>query len=100
MSWYIKTEVFNKKALNLSKREKSKHIREHSKWVKNLKEIGLNITSGYLINKEKVPGGGGLLALETDSYEDAHKIIKTDPMIKNKLVSWELHEWVEINTDN
>jgi hypothetical protein len=32
-----------------------------------------------------------------NNYKNALKIIKNDPMIKNKLVEWKLNEWVDSN---
>tara|TARA_B100000212_G_C27242812_1_gene476694 strand:+ start:194 stop:484 length:291 start_codon:yes stop_codon:yes gene_type:complete len=93
MPYFIKTEKIKRlylKEINL----KSKTIKQHKLWVKKLLEKGLNIKSGFLVDKEKIPGAGGLLIIECDSFEDAEKIIQDDPMIKNNIVNWELNEWV------
>ena len=97
MPIFIKTETFNKKALNLSHKERKNFLLMHKEWVQNISESGDYIFSGYLINKQKMPGGGGLLIIEAENYLTAEKIIKEDPMIKNKLVIWELQEWIPIN---
>ena len=56
------------------------------------------IKKEYLINNDlKRPGAGGLLILEINNYENALKIIKNDPMIKNDLVEWKLNEWIDSN---
>ena len=96
MPIFIKTETFNKKALNLSNKERKNFLLMHKEWVQNISESGDYIFSGYLINKQKMPGGGGLLIIEAENYLTAEKIIKEDPMIKNKLVIWELQEWIPI----
>ena len=97
MPIFIKTETFNKKALNLSNKERKNFLLMHKEWVQNISESGDYIRSGYLINEQKMPGGGGLLIIEAKNYLTAEKIIKEDPMIKNKLVIWELQEWIPIN---
>ena len=99
MAIFIKTEIIKKnylKKINLRKET----IKNHIKWVKELKRKGLNIESGFLIDKMKKAGGGGLLIIECESYADAEKIIKDDPMIKNKFVDWKLHEWIDVISDN
>ena len=70
-------------------------INEHIDWVKKLKTEGFNIKSGFLVDELNRPGDGGLLILEMNNYQNALKIIKNDPMIKNDLVEWKLNEWVD-----
>ena len=95
MPYFVKTETI--KRHYLSKIDlKSKTIKEHKLWVKNLKNQGFYIKSGFLVDKEKLPGAGGLLIIKCESFEEAEKIIKDDPMIKNKLVNWVLNEWINI----
>ena len=97
MPIFIKTEKFKDKTLGLSNIERKKFLLMHKEWVKNVSQSGHYIHSGYLINKNKIPGGGGLLIIEAKDYSTAKKIIEEDPMIKNKLVDWELQEWIPIN---
>jgi len=95
MPYFVKTETI--KRHYLSKIDlKSKTIKEHKLWVKNLKNQGFYIKSGFLVDKEQLPGAGGLLIIKCESFEEAEKIIKDDPMIKNKLVNWVLNEWINI----
>ena len=96
MPYYIKTEKFKTQALSLPESKRKKYINAHKKWILELKEQGINISSGYLVNENKRPGGGGLLILNSDSYEKAKSLILKDPMIINNLVTWELQEWVKI----
>ena len=96
MPFFIKTEII-KKAYLIITDLKRKIISEHIHWIKKLKIEGINIKSGFLIDKLKKPGDGGLLILEMDNYKNALKIIKNDPMIKNDLVEWKLNEWVDPN---
>tara|TARA_Y100001968_G_scaffold327174_1_gene371687 strand:- start:518 stop:850 length:333 start_codon:yes stop_codon:yes gene_type:complete len=99
MPFFIKTERFNKEALQLSHIERKAYIAKHIEWISNLKLSKIKIFSGYLINKNKEPGGGGLLLLKAESYQNAFNTIKQDPMIINNLVIWELNEWVSIEED-
>ena len=96
MPIFIKTELIKKEYL-IQKDIRKKIINEHIKWIENLKEKGINIKSGFLVNELKKPGAGGLLILETETYNKALKIIKNDPMIKNNAVEWKLNEWIDIN---
>ena len=95
MPYFVKTEPI--KRHYLSKIDfKSKTINEHKLWVKNLIDQGFYIKSGFLVDKDKVPGAGGFLIIESASFEEAEKIIKDDPMIKNNMVNWQLNEWINI----
>ena len=95
MPFFIKTETIKRlylREINL----KSKTIKEHKIWVKNLIDQGFYIKSGFLVDKNQVPGAGGFLIIECESFEEAEKIIKDDPMIKNNMVNWQLNEWINI----
>ena len=96
MPFFVKTEIIKKEYL-INNYLKRKVINQHNDWIKKLKKEGINIKSGFLIDELKRPGAGGLLILEINNYENALKIIKNDPMIKNDLVEWKLNEWVDSN---
>ena len=96
MPFFVKTEFIKKEYL-INHDLKQKIINEHIDWIKKLKKEGINIKSGFLVDDLKRPGAGGLLILEINNYENALKIIKNDPMIKNDLVEWEINEWVDSN---
>ena len=95
MPIFIKTELIKKEFL-IQKDITKKVINEHIQWIKNLKQKGINIKSGFLVNELKQPGEGGLLILDIETYQEALKIIKSDPMIKNNIVEWKLNEWINI----
>ena len=97
MPIFIKTEKFKDKTLELSNIERKKFLLMHKEWVENNSKSGHYIHSGYLINEEKKPGGGGLLIFEAKDYLAAKKIIENDPMIKHDLVVWNLQEWISID---
>ena len=99
MPIFIKTEKFKTTTLELTKSERKKFLLMHKEWVKDTIRSGINLFSGYLINDKKKPGGGGLLIFEAKDYVSAQKIIEKDPMIKNELVIWDLHEWKSIDVN-
>ena len=98
MPIFVKTEIIKKQFISNNKLKK-KFIDKHILWIKELKKDGVNIKSGFLVNEIKEPGAGGLLIIEVKTYEDALKIIKEDPMIKNKIVDWKLSEWIDISKE-
>ena len=98
MPIFVKTEIIKKQFISNNKLKK-KFINKHILWIKELKKDGVNIKSGFLVNEIKQPGAGGLLIIDVKTYEDALKIIKEDPMIKNKIVDWKLSEWIDISKE-
>ena len=97
MPLFIKTEKFNKEAWSLSPEDRKKYLKSHQAWVEGLKEQRFNISSGYLVDKEGNPGGGGLLVLEARSFDEANQIIIKGPMILACLVEWNLQEWIKVS---
>tara|TARA_Y100001978_G_scaffold159143_1_gene144929 strand:- start:339 stop:632 length:294 start_codon:yes stop_codon:yes gene_type:complete len=95
MSYFIKTETIKKPYLSKIN-IKNKIIKDHVSWVKELLNEGYNIKSGFLVDKDNIPGAGGVLIIECESFQEAEKIIKNDPMIKNKIVHWNLNEWINV----
>ena len=96
MPIFIKTELIKKEYL-IQSDLKNKIINEHINWIKKLNRKGINIKSGFLIDKFKKPGAGGLLIIKMKTYKEALEVIKNDPMIKNNIVEWKVNEWVDIN---
>ena len=72
-------------------------IENHKAWVRQLQKLGLNLSSGYLVGSNRIPGGGGLLILEAESFKEAQGIIKNDPMIISGTVEWTLQEWIHVS---
>ena len=98
MPIFVKTEIIKKEFISQNKLKK-KFVDKHILWIKKLKKAGINIKSGFLVNEIKEPGAGGLLMIEVKTYAEALKIIKEDPMIKNKIVDWKLNEWIDISIE-
>ena len=96
MPFFVKTEIIKKEYL-IKKDLRNKAIHDHINWIKKLKQKGVNIKSGFLVDEFQIPGAGGLLIIEMKNFEEALQIIKNDPMIKSDIVDCKLNEWIEIN---
>lgn len=88
-SWFCKTEQFIK-----SFPEVKPHLEAHKQWVMDLRQKGYCITSGYRVDSDGRPGGGGLMFLAAKSYDDAHALVLEDPLVSNGCVEWELNGWI------
>lgn len=94
MAWFIKREEF------VWPRERLlPHLKAHRGWVRSLQRSGTRISSGYLVDGQDQPGGGGLLLLEATDYTSALAVIADDPMVRSGGVSWQLHRWVPVVGD-
>lgn len=60
----------------------------HIEYVKKLIANGHQARSGYWGDF-----GGGMLLFEAESKEQAQEIVENDPLVKNRCVTYELHEW-------
>ncbi|MFM8525815.1 MAG: hypothetical protein ACKOCM_09370 [Cyanobacteriota bacterium] len=94
MPWFVKTETFNAAFLALDRAERSAHLSAHRAWVASLRLQALPIASGFLVDGDRRPGGGGLLLLQASSHAEALALIQQDPMISGGWVTWQLHEWI------
>ncbi len=93
MPWYIKTEKFKLATEKLQPNQRRKYLDMHHEWVAKLQLSGVKVSSGYLVDENQNPGGGGLLILEAASFKKAKELVKEDPMITFGLVNWHLEEW-------
>tara|TARA_B100001250_G_C19272817_1_gene559885 strand:- start:58 stop:357 length:300 start_codon:yes stop_codon:yes gene_type:complete len=89
MLLYLKKE---KLKINIKKLNRSL-IKAHIDWVEKLNLSGIPASTGYLIDKNNLPGGGGILLFNANNYQEAEQIIKEDPIILSGEVEWELYEW-------
>lgn len=94
MPWFIKHETF--RAPHPAMRP---HLEAHRAWVAELRDRGVRLSSGYLVDGAGQPGGGGLLLLEVDSYATAEALIRQDPMVRRGDVDWSLQEWIGVVGD-
>ena len=98
MPIFVKTEIIKKEFISNNKFKK-KLIEEHKLWIKELTKAGFNIKSGFLVNEIKEPGAGGLLTIVVQTYQEALRIVKEDPLVKNEIVDWKLSEWIDISAE-
>ena len=99
MRWFIKTETFTQETASLPIDQRRPHLEAHRRWVMAQSRLGRRIRSGYLVDGEGRPGGGGLLIFDACSYEEALSWVQADPMIQAGLVTWTLQEWIQISGD-
>ena len=52
------------------------------------------MASGFLVDADQRPGGGGLLVFQAASYDQALALIQQDPLIAGGWVDWQLHQWI------
>ena len=88
MPWFVKQETFLRPYI-----EMKPHLEAHRLWVEQLRQDGVVISSGYLVDGEERPGGGGLLLLEAPSYAEAEALVQRDPMVRSGGVDWRLQQW-------
>lgn len=88
-SWFCKTEQFKRPFP-----EVKPFLEEHKLWVLSLRRQGYCITSGYRVDAEGNPGGGGLMFLAAKSHEEALKLVRQDPLVANDCVDWQLNGWI------
>jgi len=94
LPWFIKRETF------LWPREQLRpHLEAHVSWVRSLQQQGHHISSGYLVDDQGQPGGGGLLLLEAGDFSSALALIEQDPMVRSGGVIWQLHQWMAVVGD-
>ena len=88
MPWFVKTERFLRPYAQMKP-----HLEAHRRWVEQQRAEGLVLSSGYLVDGEGQPGGGGLLLLQASDYREAEALIQQDPMLLSGGVEWTLQQW-------
>mmetsp|Transcript_11331 Transcript_11331/g.23173 ORF Transcript_11331/g.23173 Transcript_11331/m.23173 type:complete len:141 (-) Transcript_11331:1415-1837(-) len=88
-SWFVKTEQFCKPFP-----EVKPHLEAHREWVAALRSEGCCITSGYRVDSDGKPGGGGLMFFAARNYDEAEKLVRQDPLVANECVDWRLNGWI------
>ena len=90
LHWFVKTEQFCKPFP-----EVKPHLEAHREWVRKLRESNTQtIVSGYRVDENDRPGGGGLMLFAAKDYESAEKLVKNDPLVANECVDWQLNKWI------
>ena len=99
MPWFVKHEPFTAETADLPMAQRWPHLEAHRAWVEQESAAGRRIRSGFLVDEQRRPGGGGLLIFEAASYAEALEWVQQDPMIKADLVRWTLQEWIPVSVD-
>ncbi|HEY9663317.1 MAG TPA: YciI family protein, partial [Allocoleopsis sp.] len=60
----------------------------HKAYVKRLITVGHQAKTGYWGER-----GGGMMLFQAANLEEAKEIVAQDPLIQNKCVDYQLHEW-------
>ena len=94
MAWFVKTETFTAAAAALPVEQRRPTLEAHRHWVVQEAAAGRRLRSGYLVDGNRKPGGGGLLMFEASCYAEALAWVQNDPMIRAGLVDWTLQEWI------
>ena len=96
MYWFVKTEQFCKPFP-----EVKLHLEAHRAWVRSLREqanntgqLSVSIVSGYRVDENDKPGGGGLMIFAAKDYNSAEEFVRNDPLIINECVNWQLNKWI------
>jgi len=88
-SWFCKTEQFKRPYP-----EVKPFLDQHKEWVQSLRRQGVAMTSGFRVDAEGKPGGGGLMFLAARNYEEALELVQQDPLVSNDCVDWKLNGWI------
>ena len=99
MPWFIKHETFTADTAALPMVRRRPHLEAHRAWVERETTSGRRIRSGFLVDEQRRPGGGGLLIFEAETYTEALAWVQQDPMIQADLVHWTLQEWIPVSGD-
>ena len=99
MPWFVKHETFTAETMALPIEQRRLHLEAHRAWGEKESAAGRRIRSGFLVDGQQRPGGGGLLIFEAASYAEALAWVQQDPMIQAALVSWTLQEWIPVSGD-
>ena len=91
LPWFVKTETFK---TSLTFPQIKPHLDEHKAWVAALRAEGRPVTSGYRVDAEGKPGGGGLMLFAAEDFAAAEHLVLCDPLIANDCVDWSLNEWI------
>merc|ERR1719424_2777394 len=89
--WFVKTETFKQ---SLAFPQIRPHLEAHKVWVDALRAEGQSITSGYRVDANGAPGGGGLMLFAAKDYAAAEELVLCDPLVANGCVDWQLNQWV------
>lgn len=84
MAWFVKIEqgIVDKATFD-------QFVPAHKDFVANLIKQGRCARTGYWRNAQ-----GGMLLFKAASLSEAQALVNQDPLVQNRCVKYELHEWV------
>jgi uncharacterized protein YciI len=87
MPWYVKIErgIVDKSTFD-------QFVPAHKAYVQALNAAGHQATTGYWKQSR-----GGMLLFHAADLTQAQQLVSQDPLIMNRCVEYDLHEWVQIN---
>jgi hypothetical protein len=59
-----------------------------------LRAQGVIITSGYRVDANDRPGGGGMMFFSAKNWLEAEELVQRDPLIVNDCVNFQLNRWI------
>ncbi|MFY8147852.1 MAG: YciI family protein [Prochlorococcaceae cyanobacterium] len=65
----------------------------HLAWVAQLEAAGHRPSSGYWRDRQGLPGAGGMLLFQARDSEEAERLVRSDPLVREGCVRWVVHEW-------
>ena len=89
LKWFVKTEQFCKPFPVVKP-----HLEAHRAWVAELRAAGTTVTSGYRVDAEGRPGGGGLMIFRAPDHAAAVELCERDPLVANECVEWVVNGWI------
>lgn len=90
-SWFVKTEKF---VPGKPFPEIKPALDAHKRWVAALRKDGMAITSGYRVDEDGKPGGGGLMLFAATNHQAAEAFVLDDPLIKAECVEYEVNGFI------
>ncbi len=88
MPWFVKIEhgIVDKAIFD-------QFVPAHKSYIQSLNAKGHQATTGYWRDAR-----GGMLLFQATSWAEAQQLVEQDPLIANRCVEYELHEWVPVVT--
>jgi uncharacterized protein YciI len=69
------------------------HLAEHIGWVMSLEKAGRVLLCGPLSPRAGSAGPNSMLVLRVDTSEEAERLARQDPLVREKVVTFEIREW-------
>ena len=83
--WFVNSETFCKPFPIVKP-----HLVAHRAWVADKRDGGCPVTSGYRVDAEGKPGGGGLMLFRAASHDEAVAFVANDPLVAHECVTYQV----------